>query len=62
MNQDQQKNVASTTNQRDGKPSPRFGHRGLHHQSGRRKHTAFAPAGPDNQVLATLTEEKGRVH
>ena len=61
MNQDQQKNVASTTNQRGGKPSPRFGHRGLHiiNLGGGNTPLLLKLYGPDNQVLATLTEEKG---
>ncbi len=61
MNQDQQKNLVATTNQREGKPSPRFGHRGLHiiNLGGGNAPLLLKLYGPDDQVLAMLTEEKG---
>lgn len=61
MNQDQQKNLVATTNQREGKPSPRFGHRGLHiiNLGGGNAPLLLKLYGPDDQVLAILTEEKG---
>jgi hypothetical protein len=46
---------------REGKPSSNFGHRGLHfiHMGGSNTPLLAKLYGPDDEVLATLTEVKG---
>lgn len=59
--QNQERKLVETPIQREGKPSPRFGNRGLHNVNlgGGDTPLLLKLYGPDNQVRAILTEEKG---